>query len=300
MSNLSLGNNKKTILFVNGLDPSINEQILHAAFIPFGEIIEVTLPNDLGSKNQHKGFGFIEFEVAEDAQDAIDNMNDAELFGKTIHVNVAKAGKYTENSNKPVWSDENWLKKNAFNKSEDTSAATDIQPAISDSLIKNPQVFIEINVDGRLAGRIEFTLRADITPKTAENFRLLCTHKKNFGFKNSIFHRVIPGFMCQGGDFTNFDGTGGKSIYGSKFEDENWVLKHDKPGLLSMANSGPGTNGSQFFITFDKAEWLDNKHVVFGNVSSGMEIVRMIEALGTSSGKPKKKITIINCGEIES
>ncbi|PVV05104.1 hypothetical protein BB560_000380 [Smittium megazygosporum] len=300
MSNLSQGNPKKTILFVNGLDPAVDEKILQAAFIPFGEIIEVNLPNDLGSKNQHKGFGFVEFEDPEDAYDAVDNMNNAEFFGKTIHVSFAKAGKFTKSSGKAIWSDENWLKQNSFSAAEPEKTSDTASATLATKSTSNPKVFMEIQIDGRLAGRIEFDLRADVVPKTAENFRQLCTHQKDFGYKNSIFHRIIPGFMCQGGDFTRFDGTGGKSIYGSKFEDENWILKHDRPGLLSMANSGPGTNGSQFFITFEKSEWLDNKHVVFGNVTSGMEIVRMIEALGTSSGKPKKRILVSNCGEIEN
>ena len=164
---------------------------------------------------------------------------------------------------------------------------------------KNPQVFFEIEADGKPLGKIIFELRADVAPKTAENFRALATGEKGYGYEGSSFHRVIQNFMCQGGDFTNHNGTGGKSIYGSTFEDEDFSLKHDKPGLLSMANRGPDTNGSQFFITTVITNWLDGKHVVFGGVVEGMDVLEKMESLGSQSGQTSAKIVIAKSGELK-
>merc|ERR1712240_273092 len=164
-----------------------------------------------------------------------------------------------------------------------------------------PRVFFDLNVDGSPLGRVEFELYSDIVPKTAENFRALCTGEKGFGYKGSKFHRVIPNFMLQGGDFTNGDGTGGKSIYGNKFPNENIQKKHDKVGLLSMANSGPDTNGSQFFITVVLTDWLDGKHVVFGEVVKGFnEVVKKVEALGSDGGTVSKEVVITDSGCLQN
>ena len=167
------------------------------------------------------------------------------------------------------------------------------------------KVFFDITIDGEAAGRIVFGLFGNTVPKTAGNFAALTTGEAGVGnsgkplyFKGSAFHRIIPGFMAQGGDFTNGNGTGGESIYGSKFADENFTLKHSKPYLLSMANAGPNTNGSQFFITFAATSWLDGRHTVFGEVIEGVDVVLKLEKIGSGSGTTSKKAVIADCGKL--
>lgn len=169
----------------------------------------------------------------------------------------------------------------------------------------NPRVFFDITIGGKPTGRIEFELFADVVPKTAENFRALCTGEKGTGksgkllhYKGSRFHRIIQEFMCQGGDFTRGNGTGGESIYGEKFADENFTHKHTTAGLLSMANAGKDTNGSQFFITTVPTAWLDGKHVVFGKVTAGMDVVKKMEAAGSRQGSTSADVVIADCGQL--
>ncbi|KAL1420923.1 hypothetical protein MTO96_004293 [Rhipicephalus appendiculatus] len=163
---------------------------------------------------------------------------------------------------------------------------------------RNPYCFLELKAKGKPLGRLEIELRADVVPRTAENFRLLCTGERGFGYKGSPFHRIVKDFICQGGAFETSAGKKfGRSAYEQRFfEDENFTLKHTGPGLLSMANLGPNRNGSQFFIMLTRAAFMDGKHVVFGRITKGMDVLKSMASYGTVSGKPRTEVVIDNCG----
>ncbi|KAG1675687.1 hypothetical protein FOA52_002396 [Chlamydomonas sp. UWO 241] len=169
-------------------------------------------------------------------------------------------------------------------------------PPLGPPLASNPRVFFDVTVAGQALGRVVMELKEDVVPRTTANFFELCKRDAGQGFKASKFHRIIPGFMCQGGDFTRGNGTGGVSIYGNKFADENFRLSHLGPGVLSMANAGPNTNGSQFFLCTAATNWLDGKHVVFGQVIEGYEVVKAMEACGARSGATSFEVAISDCG----
>ena len=242
----------------------------------------------------HSSLGDYE-DAAEDLKKAIEIEANDDTLKKELHAVKLKIKAETEKAKKAF--------KNMF--SQQIYSETEKKVEYSDP--SNPIVFMDIKVGDNEPKRVEFELFKNIVPKTAENFRALCTGEKGTGksgkslhFKGNAFHRLIKDFMLQGGDFTNGDGTGGESIYGEKFEDENFQCKHLERGYLSMANAGKNTNGSQFFITFKKTDWLDNGHVVFGRVTKGLEHLNEIEEVAVEGDKPTTSIVIVDCGEVKS
>jgi len=294
----------KRTLYVGGIHEDLDEKAINNIFIQFGFISSVKLPKDFSKDNKHRGFAFVEFEEADDAAEAFFNMNDSEIMGNQIKVNFAMPDK-AKDANKPIWETDEYskevlenIKKGKFESEENEKETTqaDSKP-ISVKSDSYQHIYMDIIIDNRKAGKLVFQLNRDVCPKTTENFFKLATDFPKGNYRGSKFHRIIPDFMAQGGDIVKGNGTGSMSIFGDKFTDENFVLKHDARGVLSMANSGPNTNGSQFFILFAPAPHLDSKHVVFGKMISGFEVLDQIEDAGSGNGKPKKVVKIVDCGE---
>ena len=276
-------------VYIGNISQQITSTYLKKYFSTFGDIIKVDIPVNPESPGQHRSIAFIEFEEQQDALEAVENMNNNLLQGKLIKCSIAR--QKIRDFTKPLWEDEDYIK--LYSKQFEGNSITEMNIKASDDV---KYVYLNIQIGNVLAGKLIVQVRTDIVPLTAANFIQLCTGELGFGYKNSIFHRVIPGFMLQAGDFISGDGFGGKSIYGDTFNDENFELKHVGPGILSMANSGKNTNSSQFFITTAATPWLDDKHVVFGRVVDGMDIVKKIEAVGTKDGVTTEIVSIIDCG----
>lgn len=274
-------------LYVGGLDGAVSIDELLALFSSFGAVSNVYFPAS-GANPDQRAFAFVEFEEPEDAKAAVDNIHLSELNGRVIKCNWARIGP-----------DANYEPTQAIWRQSQFVAQSQQQPSTES---QRRMAFLDICVKEETL-RFVFSLRYDVAPRACENFRLLCTGKLGYGYAGSSFHRIIPEFMAQGGDFTEGDGTGGKSAFATAdnprgvFPDESFALKHDAPGTLSMANSGPNTNTSQFFITLSKASWLDGKHVVFGTLQEGQESLRKLAAAGSESGKCTSPVTIVRAGE---
>lgn len=244
-------------------------------------IMTVHIKNSRLRKNSYEAYDFSNL-----TGDFYSNMNFFQMNNENSSNNNSFSNAYTNGfySNNPM--------QNGYNMPSSTVPLTSV------SKNSRTKVYLDIAIAKQNIGRIVIELYTEITPKTAENFRALCTGEKGFGYKGSSFHRVIPEFMIQGGDFTNHDGTGGKSIYGEKFEDENFSVPHNKPFIVSMANSGANTNGSQFFISTVTTSWLTGKHVAFGEVVDGFDVVKKIESHGSRSGEPDSLIEISGSGQL--
>ena len=288
---LLMQQNKRT-LYVGNISQQTTSTFLKDYFSTFGDIIKVDIPDNPEAPGQHRNIAFIEFEEQQDALEAAENMNNNSLLGKIIKCSIAR--QKIRDFSKPLWEDEDYIA--LYSKQFEGNSITEMNIKASDDV---KYVFMDIQIGNILAGKITIQVRNDIVPLTADNFIKLCTNELGYGYKNCIFHRCIPGFMIQSGDFTNQDGSGGKSIYGTTFEDENFKLKHVGPGILSMANSGKDTNGSQFYITTVATPWLDDKHVVFGRVVDGMDVVKKIESVGSKDGVASQSVVIIGCGLVE-